>query len=95
MMPDREPIANPVSEFLDGLLDERFGDAPEGELLRTIVINNSNGDPNGVIELLVQLHDKIGVFVTRLQDGEFKEWQPPVEPEPELTAEAEAVLELP
>lgn len=82
MMPPRQPVKNPVSEFLDDILTEHLGDGGEAELLHTIAVNNGNEDPNGILDLLVDLHDRIGVFVTRMQDGEFKEWTAP-----EATAE--------
>ena len=82
LMPARQPVKNPVSEFIADLLEAKLGDIPEAELLNIIGINNANSDPNGVLDLLVDLHDRIGVFVTRMQDGEFKEWTAP-----EATAE--------
>ena len=103
MLPKKQPIANPVSEFCDNLLTERFQDAPESDLLHLIVVNGANADPNGVIDMLVELHDKIGDFVTKMNDGEFREWTAP-EPEPVkdaaelnlLVPEVDsAVLELP
>lgn len=96
MLPKKQPVRNPVSEFVADLLEEKFGDIPEAELLNIIGINNSNADPNGVLDLLVDLHERIGVFVTRMQDGEFENWTAPeAETETEPTPEADAVLELP
>ena len=101
MMPKKQPIANPVSEFCDNLLTERFQDAPESDLLHLIVVNGANADPNGVIDMLVDLHDKIGDFITRMNDGEFREWTAPEPDAAELGLDvpdpdmAEAVLELP
>lgn len=89
MMPARQPVMNPVSEFIADLLEAKLGDIPEAELLNIIGINNANSDPNGVLDLLVDLHDRIGVFVTRVQDGEFKEWTTP-----EATAADDATIEV-
>ena len=95
MMPKKQPIANPVSEFCDQLLTERLRDAPEADILHLIVVNGANADPNGVIDILVEMHDKIGEFITAMNDGEFKEWQPPeAKTEPEIEVDA-AVLGLP
>jgi len=77
MLPKAQPPKNPVSEFISGLFTDQFNDAGELELLHTIAVNISNEDPNRVLELLVSAHNSIGAFVTKLTDGEFKEWQPP------------------
>ena len=89
LLPSSQPVKNPVSEFLDNLLTEKYGDAAETELLHLIVVNSANEDPNGVLEMMVDLHDRIGVFVTRVQDGEFKEWTTP-----EATAADDATIEV-
>ena len=105
MLPKIQPVMTPVSEFIADLLEAKLGNIPEAELLNTIGINNANSDPNGVLDLLVDLHDRIGVFVTRMNDGEFESWtQPTAEPaDTDLrqidtdirSGEKSAVLELP
>ena len=101
MMPKRSPVANPVSEFVLALLEDVTHNAPEAELLHTIAVNGANSDPNGVIDMLVGLHEKIGVFIVAMNDGEFREWTAPEPDAAELGLDvpdpdmAEAVLELP
>ena len=101
MMPKKQPIANPVSEFCDQLLTDRFKNAPEAHLLHLIVVNGANADPNGVLNLLADLYNEIGEFITRMNDGEFSEWMPPgAMPASDVTIDIphetdESVLELP
>jgi len=96
-IPDAEPD-NPVSVWLTEEFERTFPDSEEVGLLRRIAVDSANNDPNGVLELLVGLHNRIGAFVSELtaaQEREDGTGEPSPEEDEDVLTEPEDVLELP
>ena len=87
LIPSQQPVRNPVAEFTLNLVRSATKGAEEGKLIETIVVNNSNANPNGVIEMLIDLHNRIGDFVEALNNNEFDDWKSPEQIQAEESAD--------
>ena len=73
LIPEGTVPTNVVSDFLAAEFEKIFPDVEDIQLIRLLVLQISNSDPNAVLEKLVLVANDISEFVAVLNSGKQNE----------------------
>lgn len=68
VMPKAQPPANPVAEFLSGSVDKLYPNNEIAGMIKTVLVDAANQDPDGVMRALILVHNDIAEFAQSLQE---------------------------
>ena len=68
VLPAAQPPANPVAQFLVDELDKLYPGNEIADMLKTVIVDAANTDPDAIMAVLIGFHNDIGEFAQSLQE---------------------------
>ena len=68
ILPKPQPPANPVAQFLVDEIDKLYPGNEIADMIKTVIVDAANTDPDAVMHVLVGFHNDIREFVNGLQE---------------------------